>query len=149
MLIIKNVVTTMKYEKSCGALIYKNENNKYYILMVMHVNGGHWSFPKGHVEKGETEIETALREIKEETHLDVKLDATFRNVVTYSPKTGITKDVVYFCATPISQNIVAQEEEIFKIEWFEIDEAFNMVTFDNDKNLISLLKEHIAKKINL
>ena len=49
----------------------------------------------------------------------------------------------------ITLHCTLSEEEIFKIEWFEIDEAFNMVTFDNDKNLISLLKEHIAKKINL
>ena len=135
----------MKYEKSCGALIYKVENDVYYLLMVKHINGEHWAFPKGHVEKGETEIETALREIKEETHLDVKIDSTFRHVVNYSPKIGVSKDVVYFCATPITEDVVAQEEEISKIEWISIDKAYEVVTFDNDKNLIRLLKEHINK----
>lgn len=139
------MVTTMKYEKSCGALIYKIENNVYYLLMVMHINGGHWAFPKGHVENGETEIETAIREIKEETHLDVEIDSSFRYVVNYSPKIGVTKDVVYFCATPKSNEIIAQKEEISKIQWISLDEAYKIVTFDNDRNLIRQFKEHISK----
>ena len=64
-------------EKSCGAIVYKIENNELKFLLV-HQNNGHYSFPKGHVEENETEIETAIREIKEETNLDVKIDTNFR-----------------------------------------------------------------------
>ena len=66
--------------------------------MIKHKNGGHWAFPKGHVEKKETEPETALREIKEETGLKVELDTGFREMVTYSPKPNVMKDVIYFAA---------------------------------------------------
>ena len=59
----------MKHEKSCGAVIIKN--NK---VLVLQQVAGHWGFPKGHVEKGETEVETAIREIKEETNLDVEIN---------------------------------------------------------------------------
>lgn len=137
----------MKYEKSCGAIIYKKENEEYYLLMVMHINGGHWSFPKGHVENGETEEETARREIKEETHLDVKLDTSFRHVVTYSPKPGVTKDVVYFMAEPISNTLIAQAEEISQIKWIKLEEAIGIVSFDNDRNLIKSFAKHINKQI--
>ena len=58
----------MKYEKSCGAVIFDGDK----VLVIQQVKG-HWGFPKGHVENGETEIETALREIKEETNLDVEI----------------------------------------------------------------------------
>lgn len=58
----------MKYEKSCGAIVI--EDGK--VLLVKH-NAGHWDFPKGHVEEGETEFETAIREVKEETNIDIKL----------------------------------------------------------------------------
>ena len=53
-------------------------------------------FPKGHMEPGETEEETAKREIREETGLLVRLDPGFRRSVRYSPKPGVDKDVIYF-----------------------------------------------------
>ena len=59
----------MVYEKSCGALVVRQEEqgNRMYILMIRHRPGGYRSFPKGHVEAGETERQTAVREVREET----------------------------------------------------------------------------------
>ena len=57
----------MKKEKSCGAVVYRETGEQIEILLIRHKNGGHWAFPKGHVEKKETEEDTALREIREET----------------------------------------------------------------------------------
>ena len=74
----------MKKEKSCGAVVYRQGETGVEVLMIKHKNGGHWAFPKGHVEKKETEPETALREIKEETGLKVELDTGFREMVTYA-----------------------------------------------------------------
>ena len=51
-------------EKSCGAVVYKIVNNQYYFL-IEKMKRGHFSIPKGHVEKGESGLETAYREIKE------------------------------------------------------------------------------------
>lgn len=76
----------MLHEKSCGAIVYRKSHGNTEILLIKHVNSGHWSFPKGHVEGNETELETAQREIKEETGIDVILDPTFRETVSYSPK---------------------------------------------------------------
>ena len=88
----------MKKEISCGAVIARQTENGREILLIRHVNGGHWAFPKGHMEGNETESETALREIREETGLTVTLDTGFRAVVTYSPKPDVMKDVIYFAA---------------------------------------------------
>ena len=63
-------------------------------------NGGHWSFPKGHVESGESEADTAAREIREETGLTARVDTSFRQMVTYYPKSGVVKDVIFFLALP-------------------------------------------------
>ena len=98
----------MKKEKSCGAIII-NETGK--ILLIKH-NKGHWAFPKGHVEANETEIETALREIKEETNLEVEINQNIREITTYSPKENVIKDVIYFVATNPTGNIKLQEEEV-------------------------------------
>ena len=62
----------MVFEKSCGAIVFTLENGEIKYLLVEEMSGCH-SFPKGHVENNETEEETALREIKEETNLEVDI----------------------------------------------------------------------------
>ena len=84
-------------EKSCGAVIFKIIDNQIYFL-VEHMKKGHYALTKGHVENNETEVQTAIREIKEETNLDVIIDTNFREVITYSPYEGCIKDVVFFIA---------------------------------------------------
>ena len=133
----------MRTEKSCGAVVFRNKNNNIQVLLIRHLNGGHWAFPKGHVEKGETEEQTALREILEETGLAVELDNRYRQVVSYSPKKDVVKDVVYFVATASSDAAtVAQEEEISQIVWVDMHKAADYVSFDNDKKVLLGAIEH-------
>ena len=124
-------------------IIYRKFHGNTELLLIKNQNGGHWSFPKGHVEAGETEEETAVREIKEETGIDVILDTSFRRVITYLPKKEVTKDVVYFLAKATSYDYVPQEEEIAKIKWVEINHAATMLSYDNDRQLVSQAKNII------
>lgn len=136
----------MKQEKSCGAVVYREKDSgKVKVLLIRHKNGGHWAFPKGHVEKGETEEETALREIREETGLKVKLDTGFRHTVTYSPKPEVMKDVVYFAARSEEKRVKAQEEEVTDIHWFKPQEALDIVTYDNDRRILEAFFEYLKK----
>ena len=133
----------MRTEKSCGAVVFRNKNNNIQVLLIRHLNGGHWAFPKGHVEKGETEEQTALREILEETGIAVELDNRYRQVVSYSPKKDVVKNVVYFVATASSDAAtVAQEEEISQIVWVDMHKAADYVSFDNDKKVLLGAIEH-------
>ena len=135
----------MMREKSCGALVFRKKQEKYELLLIKHRSGGHWSFPKGHVESGENEVQTALREIKEETGLDVSLLDGFRQSVEYFPKPHVKKQVVYFLAHPEgSDKVVRQEEEISEYRWCLLDDADGLVTFKNDKNLIKEAKRFLA-----
>ena len=135
----------MKYEKSCGSVIYKFENKSIYILLIKH-NKGHWSFPKGHMETGETEYQTAIREVKEETNLDIKIYDGFRYVTTYSPKENVMKDVVYFLSTPINSEIKLQLEEVQKIEWVSEKEAKNIITYEEDIKILDEALNFIKTK---
>ena len=127
----------MTHEKSCGALIYRKKQGEYELLLIRHRSGGHWSSPKGHVENNETEIETALREIREETGLQVALQKGFRQCVEYFPKPDVKKQVVYFLATPQGDDTVhRQEEEISEYRWCPLSTVSGAVTFKNDKNLV-------------
>ena len=133
----------MSYEKSCGAVVFRKYHGNIELLLIKHVVGGHWSFPKGHVEAGETEEQTALREIKEETGIDVELITTFREVVSYSPKRDTTKDVIYFLGKAKTFQYTPQEEEIAQIKWVEINLAHSFLTYDNDKQLVNKAKPMI------
>ncbi|MEK6454229.1 NUDIX domain-containing protein [Caldifermentibacillus hisashii] len=134
----------MKREKSCGAIVFTSEE-PHKVLLIKHQNGGHWAFPKGHVEEAETETETALREIAEETGLQVELDTNFRKVVTYSPAGDVLKDVIYFLAYTKPTAIHRQLEEVSDAKWFPLSEAIDKVTFDNDKLILKAAIDYIKK----
>lgn len=135
----------MKQEKSCGAVIYRLTGEYGEVLLIKHKNGGHWAFPKGHVEPGETEEETALREIREETGLSVRLDTDFRRTVTYSPKARVIKEVVYFGAEPVEGIPVAQPEEVLELQWAALKKAPNMITFENDRKILEEFIRYLGK----
>ncbi len=134
----------MRQEKSCGAIILKEENKEQKVLLLKH-NAGHWAFAKGHVEENETEEQTALREIKEETNLDVKLDTNFRTTVKYSPMEDVEKEVVYFLAYKKEGNETPQLEEISQIQWLNIEEAKNTVTYERDKEILQKVEKYIKE----
>lgn len=135
----------MLHEKSCGAIVYRRFHGNIEILLIKHINSGHWSFPKGHVEGDETELATARREIKEETGLDVILDQTFRETVSYSPKRDTQKIVVYFLALARNYDFVPQEEEIAEIRWVDIIRATHMLTYENDKTIVNKARAAIKQ----
>lgn len=138
----------LRKEKSCGALVYRIKNGELELLLLKHRFGGHWSFPKGHVEEGETEVETALREVHEETGLTIQLEDGFRQSVEYYPRPNIRKQVVYFLGYADDDRTRRQEEEISEIRWVPLKSAHREVTFRNDKNLINYAKKFLRRKFS-
>lgn len=121
----------MKKEKACGTIIIDNGK-----VLLIQQKQGFYGFPKGHVEGNETEVETAIRETKEETNLDVVVDESKRFEISYIVNDNIDKKVVYFLAKLTGENkVVAQEEEINEVIWVDIDKAEDILTFDNLKEL--------------
>lgn len=136
----------MKHEKSCGAIVYKfGEDGQPKLLLVKHRYGGHWAFPKGHVEAGEDEFQTARREILEETGLRVRLREGFRESVEYSPKPNVMKEVVYFLGEAVDGEEHKQEAEISDLKWLSVEEAERQVTHENNRRLIEDAKRFLVK----
>lgn len=121
----------MKYEKSCGAIVLDGGK-----ILVIQQAEGHWGFPKGHVEAEETEVQTAIREIKEETNYDVEVNENYRYVETYSPKEGVEKDVVFFVAKKVAGDMRPQEEEVQNILWLTYEETLERLTYENSKEIL-------------
>lgn len=128
---------------SCGAVIYRKVQGRVLFLILKHANGGHWSLAKGHTEPGESEIQTALREIDEETGLRVKLKTGFREVIRYSPSRDVEKTVVFFLAKAKGKKVKLQESEILNAVWLELDDALKLVSHKDTAEVLRRALQHM------
>lgn len=121
-------------EKSCGILIIHDED-----YLLLHYPQGHWDFVKGHVEPDEKELETALRELEEESGIS-KVDVVdgFREEMHYFFKHEgqlISKTVVYFLATVGDREVkISHEHQNF--DWLPFKAAKERLTFKNAKEIL-------------
>ena len=126
----------MNFEKSCGAVIYSKIDKDLEFLIISNKNDGHWGFPKGHVEKDESEEETAVREVREETGLQVTLMDGFRVSVEYSVKKETMKEVVFFLARVYDQTVNIQLDELNDYKWVSFQSAKQLLTYKSSKSVL-------------
>ena len=126
----------MKHEKSCGAVIFREDENNRRFYLVLKSTQGHTTLCKGHVEGDETEHETAIREIREETGLTVDFLDGFREVITYSPYPNCTKNVVFFLARVSGGTLTCQPEEVADARFLPFDAALEALTHASDKAIL-------------
>ena len=126
-------------ERSYGAVII---NEKKEFLLIRHKNGEHWDFPKGHKEEGESDRETAIREVLEETGLMVRLIDGFKEKTRYSPKAGVDKTVTYYLGFSMGK-VIIEEDEIMEYEYLPYDEALKKITYNESKVVIKAAKQFI------
>ena len=131
----------MKQEKSCGCIVINDQNK----VLLVHSNKGHWGFPKGHMEEGETEIQTAKREVREETNIDVEVIEEYRYTQKYNVNEDIVKEVVLFLGKSLEDNQKPQLEEVSEVKWFEFEEAVNIITYDNSREILIQLKKDLEE----
>lgn len=133
----KELYNYQNIEKSCGAIVIHKFENEYKALLIgfTHANKLNWGFPKGHVENNESEHETAKREIKEETGLEVEFIGNFREHTYFSCKKGVTQEVVYFGAKSHSEKVTCQKGEVDKYIWCNFEDVGHYLTFECDRNI--------------
>lgn len=134
----------MKREKSAGAIVFRKEKEPIYLLL--HYEEGHWDFPKGHVEKGETELEALKREIGEETGInDIEIIGDFKEKIQYYfkfKKELISKEVVFYLAKTKTEQVKLSFEHI-GFEWLSYDKAIEKLTFKNAKEILKKANEFL------
>ena len=135
----------MKQEKSCGAVIFREDENGRRFYLILTSVKGHVTLCKGHVEKRETERETAVREIREETGLAVEFIDGFREVITYAPRPGHSKDVVFFLARAAEGRIVCQPEEVADARFLPFDAARSKLTHRSDRETLEAAEAFLAE----
>ena len=126
----------MQLEKSCGGVVFTRENGEVRYVISRH-RAGHCGFPKGHMEQGETEAQTALREIREEVGLRCSLIDGFRREIQYAlPKKSTMKQVAYFLAEYEGQTLRPQPEEVAQIALLPYAQALKQLTHQQSKNIL-------------
>ena len=137
-------------EKSCGLVVV---NSNEILLLKYSANdtqgeGGHWDFPKGHIETNETEIMTALRELEEETGIsNVEIIDGFRHSISYNflhNSESISKEVIFFLATTIEKKVFLSHEHI-DYAWLGFKDAISKLTYDNARETLRKAYSYLKK----
>ena len=137
----------MRYEKSCGAIIYRIRDGVIEYLVLYQHRSGTWSLPKGHVAAGETEQQTALREIWEETGLTVTLREGFRRELSYTVSAKALKHVVFFLAKAEGE-LTLGENEISDYIWAEKNAAIRRLGGRNMGKVVEAAESFIRTGMN-
>ncbi|MFH1956401.1 MAG: NUDIX domain-containing protein [Patescibacteria group bacterium] len=137
-----------KSDNSYGIIpVFKKDNGEYLFLIVLHSEGRHWAFPKGHPLQNEAPIDTAKRELYEETGITdcvIPENITFEENYSFEQDgRKINKTVTYFLGFTDNQKIETSKEfdqEISENRWVDYDEALRLITYDEAKEMLKKLK---------
>lgn len=135
-------------EKSCGAVIFikKSEETKYLLL---NYAAGHWDFVKGNVEDNETEKQTVVRELKEETAIEDAqfLDGFKETIAYFYRRQGLTihKEVVFFIMESHTDKVTLSFEHVGYI-WLDYQHAMEKLNFKNAKDVLQKAHDFLNKK---
>ena len=130
------------YEKSCGAVMYTHIDGVRKFILITNISG-HIGFPKGHIEIGEDEKQTALREVYEETGVKTKILDGFRETYNYLINGFIKKKAVYFLAPFDVKDVKMNIMEISEYRLVTFDEAMSVLNFKHDRDILTKADEFI------
>lgn len=144
----------MPLEKSAGAVIFYRNNNEAYYLLLHYPSSAkaprdYWDFPKGHIEKGEKEIETVKREVEEEAGLkDLQFVEGFKAWIKYFFKfkgKTIFKIVTFYLAEAKTKEVKTSFEHM-GYQWLPYKEAIAKLTFKNAKEILKKANIYLSEK---
>ncbi len=138
-------------ESSAGAIIFYLAGADEPEYLLLHYTSGHWDFPKGNIERGEDEMQAAIREILEETGITgVAFLEGFRKKIEYRYKRGgklVQKQVVLYLGESNTQKVTLSDEHI-GYAWKRYADAMNQLTYKNAKDALTDAKVFLKQKLN-
>ena len=153
-------IFNLSFEKSVGAVLFREHEGAGKEFLLLHYPSGHWDFPKGHVEKGESEEETLRREVEEETGIrDLEMIKGFRKSVFYFYQAkgqerekrlasgralNVLKKVVFHLAKTGQEEVKVSSEHVDHA-WLSEEEALERITFADPKKVFKKALERLAR----
>ncbi|MCS7216424.1 MAG: NUDIX domain-containing protein [Candidatus Bipolaricaulaceae bacterium] len=134
-------------ERAAGLILFRENCGRREYLLIKNRRGGHWGFPKGHVEPGEDDFQAALREAAEEVHIRrIQLIPGFRTVVRYAfPRQSalVRKEVVLFLARTDEEGQPFREE-VEDMAWLPFPEALQRITFAEQREALRQAEDWLS-----
>jgi len=132
------------HEKSCGAVVFRKNGEVQFLLL--HYEAGHWDYVKGQVEPHESERDTVMRELKEETGItNARFIDGFREEISYFYRRDgktVHKEVIFFLVETKDSTVKLSYEHV-GYEWLNHEKAMARLTFSNAKNVLEKANEHL------
>ena len=130
----------MKFEFSAGGIVYKKDKDNFQILIGQHSGHKGWVFPKGLIgdhKLGENKEETAMREVKEETGIEAKIEKVLTPITYFYVWEGEKrrKTVYYFIMQAVGGDINDHDWEMSEVKWVDRDIVKDTLTYPSDKKV--------------
>ena len=132
---------------AAGIILYNQRDKTYLVIQHSEFSGGHWGFPKGSVEPGESVRDAAIREVYEEVGIKIEQLEDFEKLNTYEPHyyEGKLKEVHYFLA--YTQDAGSMDPwELQDMQWLTFENAINKLQYDRDKEILKKAEKFILQQ---
>lgn len=141
----------MNYEYSAGIVPYYKQGKTIHYLL-LHYESGHWDFPKGHIEKDESKIEAAQRELYEETGIQgctliANFEYSFEYFFRYAGNPQPIKKTVYFFIGKVRNKEVTLSHEHRGFIWLPYTKAVKQLTYSNAQELLSAVHRYNTARV--
>jgi bis(5'-nucleosidyl)-tetraphosphatase len=137
----------MKTDESFGIVPLRRRGDAWQVYLVKHIRGHFWGFPKGHAQGDEKALDAALREMKEETSLELVTLLSEKPIIEkyqfLHNQERVYKTVLYFAAEVMGEAKI-QEEEVEDAGWFHLEKAMKKLTFPQGKTVLSQVIDELA-----
>lgn len=135
----------IKIEVSSGGVIFRRRDDSIEVALVAVKDGKVWCLPKGLIEKGEGEEETALREVMEETGLRGRIIRKIGDISYWyyikEENLKCKKTVHFYLLEFVEGDTMNHSWEVDRAEWFEIDEALRRLSYKGEREILGRVKE--------
>jgi mutator protein MutT len=134
----------MRHIQSAGIVLFKEKEGKR-IYLLLHYLSGHWDFPKGKIEAGESKKEAVLRELQEETGLEAEIFEGFEQTLSYVFKQEgkQVQKTVYFFVGRTTSDVVNLSHEHIGYKWLGYQQAVAILTYQNAQEILRAAEQYI------
>jgi 8-oxo-dGTP pyrophosphatase MutT (NUDIX family) len=131
---------------SAGGVVHRSAEGVTEILLVHRRRPVLWALPKGTPNAGETLAETALREVREETGVQVEIEDPLGEIIYFFVRDRIRfrKTVHFFLMRPVGGSIDEHDHEFDEVRWTAIDEALRLMNYATEREVVERAADRLA-----